>query len=234
MGGSRRDRPARPSRARANPDRRRRRPGRTRDGPPAVTDSGGRAWRPRAEQPSLTAAARRERDADAEPEALSGPSPKPIRWWQRARQVPCVASARRDRALGAQQAQLRNVGLHGRRRADERLRPRRAHRHGRARLQQRRAAVGVQDLFVTPLWMALVWVVHALVVMLEWCFTLDLLDSPPSPLGLAALAAPGAGSVHRAAAGDRHRDRRRAGRLPRPRAPARRPDARGRRCWCSR
>ena len=35
----------------------------------------------------------------------------------------------------------------------------------------------VQDLFVTPLWMALVWIVHALVVMLEWCFTIDLLDS---------------------------------------------------------
>jgi hypothetical protein len=35
----------------------------------------------------------------------------------------------------------------------------------------------VQDLFVTPLWMALVWAVHALVVMLEWCFTIDLLDS---------------------------------------------------------
>ena len=33
----------------------------------------------------------------------------------------------------------------------------------------------VQDLFVTPLWMALVWAVHALVVMLEWCFSLDLL-----------------------------------------------------------
>lgn len=33
----------------------------------------------------------------------------------------------------------------------------------------------VQDLFVTPLWMAMVWAVHALVVMLEWCFTVDLL-----------------------------------------------------------
>jgi hypothetical protein len=33
------------------------------------------------------------------------------------------------------------------------------------------------DLFVTPLWMALVWAVHALVVMLEWSFTIDLLDS---------------------------------------------------------
>ena len=35
----------------------------------------------------------------------------------------------------------------------------------------------VQDLFVTPLWMALVWAVHALVVLLEWSFTIDLLDS---------------------------------------------------------
>jgi len=34
-----------------------------------------------------------------------------------------------------------------------------------------------QDLFVAPLWMALVWAVHALVVMLEWSFTIDLLDS---------------------------------------------------------
>jgi TrbL/VirB6 plasmid conjugal transfer protein len=34
----------------------------------------------------------------------------------------------------------------------------------------------VQDLIITPLWMALVWSVHALVVMLEWCFTIDLLD----------------------------------------------------------
>jgi hypothetical protein len=38
----------------------------------------------------------------------------------------------------------------------------------------------VQDLFVTPVWMALVWAVHALVVMVEWCFALDLLDSPAS------------------------------------------------------
>jgi hypothetical protein len=34
-----------------------------------------------------------------------------------------------------------------------------------------------QDLFVAPLWMALVWAVHGLVVMLEWAFTVDLLDS---------------------------------------------------------
>jgi hypothetical protein len=35
----------------------------------------------------------------------------------------------------------------------------------------------VQDLFVSPIWMALVWAVHALVVMLEWAFAIDLLDA---------------------------------------------------------
>jgi hypothetical protein len=44
----------------------------------------------------------------------------------------------------------------------------------------------VQDLFVTPLWMALVWAVHALVVMLEWCFTIDLLDTPSVAGGVAS------------------------------------------------
>jgi hypothetical protein len=43
----------------------------------------------------------------------------------------------------------------------------------------------VQDLCVTPLWMALLWAVHALLVMLEWCFTLDLLDSASVQSGLA-------------------------------------------------
>jgi hypothetical protein len=36
----------------------------------------------------------------------------------------------------------------------------------------------IQDVFVTPVWNALVWVVHALIVMLEWCYTLDLLGGP--------------------------------------------------------
>ncbi|MHB8533324.1 MAG: hypothetical protein ACYDC2_11460 [Solirubrobacteraceae bacterium] len=35
----------------------------------------------------------------------------------------------------------------------------------------------VQDLVLTPIWMAIVWVLHALVVMLEWSFSLDLLAS---------------------------------------------------------
>jgi len=39
------------------------------------------------------------------------------------------------------------------------------------------ADAAVQDLVVTPLWMAIVWAVHAVVVMLEWCFTIDVLDS---------------------------------------------------------
>lgn len=43
----------------------------------------------------------------------------------------------------------------------------------------------VQQLFVTPVWMALVWAVHALVVMLEWCFAIDLLDSSSVGLGVA-------------------------------------------------
>lgn len=43
----------------------------------------------------------------------------------------------------------------------------------------------VQELFVTPVWMALVWAVHALVVMLEWCFTIDLLDSASVSVGVA-------------------------------------------------
>ncbi|HEY0517345.1 MAG TPA: type IV secretion system protein [Solirubrobacteraceae bacterium] len=34
----------------------------------------------------------------------------------------------------------------------------------------------VQDLVVTPVWMALVWIIHALLVMLEWSFSIDLLD----------------------------------------------------------
>jgi hypothetical protein len=32
----------------------------------------------------------------------------------------------------------------------------------------------IQDVFIAPVWEALVWVVHALVVMLQWCYTLEL------------------------------------------------------------
>jgi hypothetical protein len=45
------------------------------------------------------------------------------------------------------------------------------------------ASSAVQDLFVTPLWTAVVWAVHALVVMLEWCYTIDLLDSASASVG---------------------------------------------------
>ncbi|MFI5009964.1 MAG: hypothetical protein ACHQDY_06790, partial [Solirubrobacterales bacterium] len=34
----------------------------------------------------------------------------------------------------------------------------------------------LQDYILAPVWMALVWVVHALLVMLEWCYSLDLLN----------------------------------------------------------
>lgn len=35
----------------------------------------------------------------------------------------------------------------------------------------------LQDYILEPVWIALVWVVHALLVMLEWCYSIDLLDS---------------------------------------------------------
>lgn len=35
----------------------------------------------------------------------------------------------------------------------------------------------IQDLFISPVWTGLVWTVHAVVVMLEWSFTIDLLDT---------------------------------------------------------
>lgn len=35
----------------------------------------------------------------------------------------------------------------------------------------------VQSLLVTPEWLGLVWLVHALVVMLEWCFSLDVIQT---------------------------------------------------------
>ncbi len=33
----------------------------------------------------------------------------------------------------------------------------------------------IQDVFIAPVWEGLVWLVHALVVMLQWCYTLELL-----------------------------------------------------------
>jgi hypothetical protein len=34
-----------------------------------------------------------------------------------------------------------------------------------------------QDYLISPVWMALVWIGHALIVALEWCYTIDLLNS---------------------------------------------------------
>jgi hypothetical protein len=51
----------------------------------------------------------------------------------------------------------------------------------------------VQDLFVTPVWLALVWLVHVLVVMLEWCFGLDLLDGASAASLQSTLSRAGAG-----------------------------------------
>jgi hypothetical protein len=35
----------------------------------------------------------------------------------------------------------------------------------------------IQDVFIAPVWEGLVWLMHALVVMLQWCYTLELLGS---------------------------------------------------------
>jgi hypothetical protein len=35
----------------------------------------------------------------------------------------------------------------------------------------------LQDYILEPVWIALVWAVHALLAMLEWCYSIDLLDS---------------------------------------------------------
>jgi hypothetical protein len=38
----------------------------------------------------------------------------------------------------------------------------------------------VQGLLVTPEWLGLVWLVHALLVMLEWCFALEVIETGPA------------------------------------------------------
>ncbi|MGH2850089.1 MAG: hypothetical protein ACRDLP_05675 [Solirubrobacteraceae bacterium] len=51
----------------------------------------------------------------------------------------------------------------------------------------------VQELLLTPVWTALVWLVHVVLVALEWCYSLDLLA--PATLGRATAALAGAKRV---------------------------------------
>ena len=51
----------------------------------------------------------------------------------------------------------------------------------------------VQDMLVTPVWLAAVWLVRVLVVMLEWCFGLDLLTGASSGSLQGALSRAAAG-----------------------------------------
>jgi hypothetical protein len=51
----------------------------------------------------------------------------------------------------------------------------------------------VQDIFIAPVWGALEWLVHALVVMLEWCYTLELLDGSTTSTVASALGRARAG-----------------------------------------
>lgn len=46
----------------------------------------------------------------------------------------------------------------------------------------------VQDVFIAPLWGAIEWLVHALVVLLEWCYTLELLGGSSTSAAASALA----------------------------------------------
>ena len=48
----------------------------------------------------------------------------------------------------------------------------------------------VQELLLTPVWTALVWLIHVAVVALEWCYSIDLLA--PSTLGPVSAALSGA------------------------------------------
>jgi hypothetical protein len=51
----------------------------------------------------------------------------------------------------------------------------------------------VQSLIVTPVWTALVWLVHVVIVALEWCFSIDLLA--PAMMGAIASALSGAEGI---------------------------------------
>lgn len=42
-----------------------------------------------------------------------------------------------------------------------------------------------QQYLLAPVWMGLVWIVHALLALLEWAYTLDLIDGPAASNGLA-------------------------------------------------
>ena len=63
----------------------------------------------------------------------------------------------------------------------------------------------------------LVWSAHALIVMLEWCYTIDLLGSA-SALGVGTASAGHAGRADPAVAGERARDRVGTHRIQRPRS----------------
>ena len=76
----------------------------------------------------------------------------------------------------AEREQLPHLGLRGGAGADGQLRVRRAHRHRRARTGGNDLTRTVQNL-VQWGWTLLVAVVHGVIVMLEWCYTIDLLDS---------------------------------------------------------
>ena len=121
-------------------------------------------------------------------------SEKPTRWSATALRARRVEARRARRTGVADRRELRNLGIRGHGCADGQLRDRCPHRHGRARAWFGWLSSVVQDILIAPVWMGLVWAVHALIVMLEWCFTIDLLDSAAAG-GARQRAAPDAGHV---------------------------------------
>ena len=88
----------------------------------------------------------------------------------------CTLAGARGAALGRRADQLRGLGRRGRAGAALELRGRhRTSRRGSARASTRTSTRIVQDLLVTPVWTALVWLVHVVLIALEWCYSLDLL-----------------------------------------------------------
>ena len=135
-----------------------------------------------------------------------------------------VPGGRERRTVADERAQLPDLGLRGGAGADRRLRVRRAHQH-------RVSADVANDLDMDDLnavqwsWTLLVAVVHGVIVMLEWCYAIDLLEQLRDGEHHAG-AARDADPVHPAVAGAGAGGGVGARPLPRDRAPAGGRDAR--------
>ncbi len=149
-------------------------------------------------------------------EASACPRAAETRWWTTGWAAPCAMQAAKAICPRRSQTRLSDLGVRGGAGADRQLRVRRAHQHGHHGMDKRcrcdipgPASVG---------WTLLEAVVHGVIVMLEWCYTLDLLNSPvmsgvASGLRQAQATLPSRGSCWRSRGGGVRA-------VPRHRAPA--------------